>query len=145
MLDQQTIDTIKATVPALKEHGVTITTVFYQNLFEQHPEVKPLFDMGRQESLEQPKALAMTVLAAAQNIENLPAILPAVKKIAIKHCAAGVKAEHYPVVGETLLAAIKQVLGDAATDEILTAWGKAYGVIADVFVQVEAELYQQQA
>lgn len=145
MLDQQTIDIIKATVPVLKEHGVTITTVFYKNLFENHPEVKPLFDMGRQESLEQPKALAMTILAAAQNIENLPAILPAVEKIARKHCDAGVAAEHYPVVGTTLLGAIKEVLGDAATDDILTAWGKAYGVIADVFIKVETEMYQARA
>nr|WNH24672.1 GoxA-GS1-VHb [synthetic construct] len=142
-LDQQTINIIKATVPVLKEHGVTITTTFYKNLFAKHPEVRPLFDMGRQESLEQPKALAMTVLAAAQNIENLPAILPAVKKIAVKHCQAGVAAAHYPIVGQELLGAIKEVLGDAATDDILDAWGKAYGVIADVFIQVEADLYAQ--
>lgn len=145
MLDQQTVDTIKATVPVLKEHGVTITTTFYQNLFAKHPEVRPLFDMGRQASLEQPKALAMTVVAAAQNIENLPAILPAVQKIAVKHCQAGVAAAHYPIVGQELLGAIKEVLGDAATDDILDAWGKAYGVIADVFIQVEADLYAQDA
>nr|AAT01097.1 bacterial hemoglobin [Vitreoscilla stercoraria] len=145
MLDQQTVDTSKATVPVLKEHGVTITTTFYQNLFAKHPEVRPLFDMGRQASLEQPKALAMTVGAAAQNIENLPAILPAVQKIAVKHCQAGVAARHYPIVGQELLGAIKELLGDAATDDILDAWGKAYGVIADVFIQVEADLYAQDA
>lgn len=35
MLDQQTIEIIKSTVPALKSHGIQITTTFYKNMFEQ--------------------------------------------------------------------------------------------------------------
>ena len=71
MLDQQTIDVIKSTVPALRAHGLDITKTFYKNMFEQNPEIAPLFDMNKQKSGEQPKALAMAVLAAAQNIDNL--------------------------------------------------------------------------
>ncbi|MGL5352424.1 MAG: globin domain-containing protein [Clostridium sp.] len=142
MLDQKTIDIVKSTVPALKAHGVEITTTFYKNLFENNPEMKPLFNMDRQASGEQPKALAMAVLAAAQNIDNLSSILPVVKRIAEKHCDSSIQAEHYPIVGANLLAAIKEVLGDAATDEIIAAWGKAYGVIAQIFIDVEKEIYQ---
>ncbi|MGL4107951.1 globin domain-containing protein [Clostridium sp. LP20] len=145
MLDERTKDIVKSTVPVLKEHGVAITSTFYKNLFENNPEVKPLFNMDRQASGEQPKALAMAVLAAAQNIDNLSAILPVVKKIAEKHCDVQVKEEHYPIVGATLLAAIKEVLGDAATDEIIDAWDKAYGVIAQVFIDVEKEIYASRA
>ena len=90
MLDQQTIEIIKSTVPALKSHGIQITTTFYKNMFEQNPEVAPLFNMERQKSGEQPKALALTVLAAAQNVDNLGAIMPVVNKIAVKHCDCGV-------------------------------------------------------
>src|SRR5690606_19785803 len=71
----------------------------------------------------------------------LEAILPAVVQIANKHVSLGVKAEHYPIVGEYLLKAIKEVLGDAATDEIINAWAEAYGVIADAFIGVENEVY----
>lgn len=141
MLDQNTIDIIKSTVPALKAHGLEITTTFYKNMFENNPEVKPLFNMDRQASGEQPKALAMTVLAAAENIDNLSALLPVVKRIGEKHCDHLIKEEHYPIVGANLLGAIKEVLGDAATDEIIDAWGKAYGVIAQVFIDVEKEIY----
>jgi nitric oxide dioxygenase len=41
-----------------------------------------------------------------------------------------------------LLAAIKDVLGDAATDEIINAWAEAYGVIAGAFIGIEKEMYQ---
>lgn len=141
MLDQKTIEIIKSTVPALKAHGLEITTTFYKNMFKNNPEVKPLFNMDRQSSGEQPKALAMTVLAAAENIDNLSALLPAVKKIGEKHCDRLIKEEHYPIVGSNLLISIKEVLGDAATDEVIDAWGKAYGVIAKVFIDVEKEIY----
>lgn len=141
MLDQKTIDIIKSTVPALKTHGVEITKTFYKNMFEQNPEVKALFNMDKQASGEQPKALAMSILAAAQNIDNLPAIMPVVNKIGEVHCNSKVKPEHYPIVGKHLLGAIKEVLGDAATDEIIDAWAKTYGVLAEVFINTEKEIY----
>ena len=143
MLNQKTIDIIKSTVPALKEHGLEITTTFYKTMFENNPEVKEMFNMDKQESGAQPKALAMTVLAAAQNIDNLEVLLPAVKKIGQVHVNTNVKPEHYPIVGKNLLIAIKEVLGDAATDEVLNAWGEAYEVIAKVFIDIEKEIYEQ--
>lgn len=141
MLDAKTIELVKSTVPALKEHGLTITQTFYKNMFEQNPEVKPMFNMAKQASGAQPKALAMSVLAAAQNIDRLENIAPVVAKIAEVHCDCLVKEEHYPIVGKHLLVAIKEVLGDAATDEIIAAWGKAYEVIARVFIEAEKEVY----
>lgn len=54
-----------------------------------------------------------------------------------------IKPEHYPIVGKYLLLAMKDVLGDAATDEVIDAWGKAYNVIADVFINVEKEMYAE--
>ena len=134
MLDQKTIDIIKSTVPVLKSNGLEITKTFYKNMFEQNPEVKPLFNMNKQESEEQPKALAMAILAVAQNIDNLEAIKPVVNRI-------GVQPEHYPIVGKHLLGAIKEVLGDGATEDIINAWAKAYGVIAEVFINNEKEMY----
>ena len=144
MLNQNTIDIIKSTVPALREHGVEITTTFYKRMFENNPEIKAMFNMAKQESGEQPKALAMAVLAAAQNIDNLEAILPAVQKMCRAHVNSNVKAEHYPIIGENLLAAIKEVLGDAASEEILNAWAEAYGVIAEIFIKIEKDMYIEQ-
>ncbi|MBP2078570.1 NO-inducible flavohemoprotein [Oceanobacillus polygoni] len=142
-LDQKTRDIIKATVPVLEEHGTAITKRFYQMMFENHPELKHIFNQTNQRKGDQPKALANTVYAAAVHIDNLEAIVPVVKQIAQKHRSLNIKPEHYPIVGENLLLAIKDVLGDAATDEIIDAWAKAYGVIADVFISVEAEMYDE--
>ena len=143
MLAPRTIEIVKSTVPVLKVHGEAITTRFYQRLFESHPELLDVFNQARQREGRQQAALANAVYAAAQNIERLEAILPAVVHIAHKHRALGVLPEHYPIVGQHLLAAIKEVLGDAATGEILGAWAEAYQEIASVFISVERDMYEQ--
>ena len=143
MLSQKTIEIVKSTVPVLKEHGLEITKTFYKTMFTNNPEVKEMFNMDKQESGEQPKALAMTILAAAQNIDNLEVLLPAVK-IGNIHVNSNVKPEHYPIVGKNLLLAIKEVLGDAATEDVLNAWAEAYEVIAKVFIDVEKDMYIDQ-
>ncbi|NOU91594.1 NO-inducible flavohemoprotein [Paenibacillus sp. LMG 31460] len=145
MLTEQTIRVIKSTVPVLEVHGVTITKRFYDRLFTDHPELLNIFNHANQKQGRQQTALANAVYAAALHIDRLEAILPAVKQIAHKHRSLGVKAEHYPIVGHHLLAAIKEVLGDAATDEILQAWAEAYGIIADAFISIEAEMYDTSA
>ena len=143
MLSPEKIKIIKSTVPILEKHGKDITTRFYQLLFENHPELLNIFNHANQKQGRQQTALANAVYAAAVHIENLGEILNEVKLIAHKHRSLGIKPEQYPIVGENLLAAIKDVLGDAATDEIIDAWAAAYQVIADAFISIEADLYQQ--
>ncbi|WP_028550369.1 NO-inducible flavohemoprotein [Paenibacillus sp. UNC451MF] len=141
MLSEQTIRTIKSTIPVLEVHGTAITRRFYELLFTRHPELLNIFNHANQKQGRQQTALANTVYAAAVHIDNLASILPVVKQIGHKHRSLGVKPEHYPIVGQNLLEAIKDVLGDAATDEIIAAWAEAYGVIANAFVQTEKEMY----
>ncbi|MCP8968688.1 NO-inducible flavohemoprotein [Ectobacillus ponti] len=141
LMSEKTMEIVKATVPLLQERGVEITTYFYQTMFAEHPELLNIFNHANQKRGRQPQALANSVYAAAANIENLGAIIPVVKQIAHKHRSLGIKAEHYPIVGTYLLRAIKEVVG--APQEILDAWGEAYGVIADIFIQVEAGMYKE--
>ena len=112
-------------------------------MFDNHPELLNVFNHANQKQGRQQTALANTVYAAAANIDNLGAIIPVVKQIGTKHRALGITPEQYPIVGENLLAAIKDVLGDAATDDIINAWAEAYGVIADAFIGIEQEMYEE--
>ena len=139
-LSPQTIATVKATAPVLVQHGVAITTRMYERLFVD-PEIKALFDQAAQASGEQPRRLAAAIVAFAQNVDNLPALAGAVERMASRHVETKVKAEHYPAVANALLPAIRDVLGEAATDEVLAAWGEAYWFLADVLINREAQLY----
>ncbi len=77
------------------------------------------------------------------NIENLAALLPAVEQIAQKHTSFTIQPEQYNIVGAHLLATLDEMFSPG--QEVLDAWGKAYGVLADVFINREAEIYQESA
>lgn len=143
MLDAKTIEIVQATAPVLKEHSKPIGKRFYELLFSKAPDLYNLFNQTNQKRGIQQEALGYAVYAAGEHITNLEAIKPVIKRVTEKHRAIGVKPEQYPVVGETLLQAVKDVLGDAATDEIIEAWGKAYGYIADAFIDIEKNLYEE--
>ncbi|HDC6064661.1 TPA: nitric oxide dioxygenase [Staphylococcus aureus] len=143
MLTEQEKDIIKQTVPLLKEKGTEITSIFYPNMFKAHPELLNMFNQTNQKRGMQSSALAQAVMAAAVNIDNLSVIKPVIMPVAYKHCALQVYAEHYPIVGGNLLKAIQDVTGLEEHDPVIQAWAKAYGVIADVFIQIEKEIYDQ--
>lgn len=142
MLSAESRPYIDASVPVLREHGLAITQVFYKALFAAHPELHNVFNAGNQANGSQQQSLASAVFAYAANIDNQAALAPVISRIVHKHVSLGVKAEHYPIVGHHLLASIKQVLGDAATPELIAAWAEAYGLLAQALIDEEKRLYK---
>lgn len=144
MLSERTIAIVKATAPVVAPQAEAITRRFYSLMFTENPEVQSYFNPAHQHTGGQQRALAGAICAYAANIDDLANLGPAVELIAHKHCSLGIQPEHYPIVGKHLLAAIKDVLGDAATQEVIAAWGEAYGFLADVFIEREKAIYQEQ-
>ncbi|HTH45386.1 MAG TPA: globin domain-containing protein, partial [Oxalicibacterium sp.] len=142
MLSTESRPYIDASVPVLREHGLAITQRFYQNLFAAHPQLHNMFNAGNQANGSQQQSLASAVFAYAANIDNQAALAPVISRIVNKHASLGVTAAHYPIVGEHLLRAIKEVLGDAATPELLAAWAEAYGLLAQALIDEENRMYR---
>jgi nitric oxide dioxygenase len=141
-MSAETMAIVKATAPALQQHGLAITKRMYERLFVD-PAIKALFDEAAQASGEQPKRLAEAILAFARNVDKLEVLTPAIERIATRHAATHIKPEHYPAVANALLPAIKDVLGEAASEAVLEAWGEAYWFLADVLIKREAEIYAE--
>lgn len=140
----KTIEIVKQITPLVAANAETVTQRFYERMFAGNPEVKAYFNPAHQRSGSQQRALAGAICAYFANIDNLTALGSAVELIAHKHCSLGIQPEHYPIVGKHLLAAIKDVMGSAATDEIMDAVAEAYGVLAKVCIQRESEIYRNQ-
>lgn len=140
-ITREQVEIVKSTVPVIQKHGEAITQAFYKLLFQENPGLTAVFDMERQASGEQPRALAAAILAYAGNVDRLDNLGPAMTKIAARHCRLGVAPEHYPVVGDVLLRSIRNVLGEAATPPIIDAWASAYGRLARVMTAFEEEIY----
>lgn len=145
MLSPQIRSLVKATAPVLKTHGEALTRHFYARMFRGNPELKHIFNQGHQAGGQQQQALAGAVAAYAENIDDPSVLMPVVTRIVHKHVSLGVRPEHYPIVGKHLLASIREVLGEAATDQLINAWAAAYGQLADLLIAEESRLYAQSA
>lgn len=144
-LSDRTIDIVKATVPALEKSGTAVTDRMYQLLFRT-PEIRDLFNQSHHgETGSQSKALTAALIAYGRNIDNLGVLASRVERITQKHVGLNILPQHYPFVAEALLGAVKDVLGEAATAEVLDAWGEAYWFLADLLMAREAALYARLA
>ncbi|KAI1272117.1 globin-like protein [Xylaria sp. FL0933] len=136
------IAVVKATAPVLKEHGLTITSLFYKNMLDANPDLHNIFNEANQVGGAQPRALAGAVFAYATYVDDLEKLTAAVERIAHKHASLNVQPEQYPIVGKHLLEAVATVLGDACTPEIAEAWTAAYAALADIFINREQQIYK---
>ena len=136
---------VKGTVPILREHGVALTTYFYNRMLSGNPELKNVFNSANQQNGAQPTALAMSVLAYAEHIDNPGVLAHAVNRIANKHVSLDIRPEQYAIVGKHLLASISEVLGEGASPALIEAWGMAYDQLAGIMIGTEAHLYSKSA
>ncbi len=110
----------------------TAAALFYGDLFETAPEVKPYFaqtDMTRQGG-----QLMATLGVVVNGLRDLDAIVPVAQDLAVRHVAYGVQPEDYDSVGASLLRTLEKGLGEAFTDDVKQAWTKAYTTLASVMV-----------
>lgn len=144
-LSADTVAIVKSTGPLLREHGLAITQRMYERLLVD-PAIAALFDQAAIVSGEQPKRLAASILAYAENIDNLGALAAAVAMITRRHVAVGVQADHYGPVAAALLPAIVDVLGpDVATTAVIEAWGEAYRALSRIMIDAERALMAEAA
>ena len=145
MLSPEILSVLKQSVPVLEEKGVEITTTFYGILFERNPELKNLFNLANQRNGNQARALASAIFAYANLAENPDQLMPMVNRIAHKHASLNILPEHYPLVGEALLMALSQELDLPLDHGLIQSWGEAYGSLAEVFINHEENIYQENA
>jgi len=113
----------------------------YEIMFHNHPDIKKQFDMSAQANGSQPIKLATAIYGYASQIDRLSALTSMVETIAQRHVQTSVQPEQYLIVGESLLQAMREVLGAEATEEVIAAWTEAYQALSEVFINREHDIY----
>src|ERR1044071_4727206 len=130
---------VKDTIPALREHGEKITSLFYKNMLRNHPELNNYFNSVNQKNGRQPRALTSVILNFASNINHISELIPKFERMCNKHCSLGIQPEHYEIVGKYLIMAFTEVLGPAMTPQTHMAWERAYWLLAKMLIGREAQ------
>jgi nitric oxide dioxygenase len=142
MLTPAQEDIVQATAPVVAEHLNDIAQRLYPLMFERYPQIKPLFNQAHQQNGGQPRALAGMILAYVQLRQSPQKARETLEIVVNKHVALNIQPDHYPIVGECLMAAIGEVLGDAVTPEVADAWSELYQELADLLIGLEKQRYQ---
>ena len=141
MLSQRHTDIVKSTVPLLEEAGPAVTEHFYQRMFSHNPELKHIFNLSNQHSGRQQFALFSAIAAYAKHLDTPQVLAEMVDRIANKHTSLNIRSEHYPIVGQHLIATLQELLPEQFTAEVQQAWELAYQQLADIFIRREDEIY----
>uniref|UniRef100_A0A0G4HRR2 nitric oxide dioxygenase n=1 Tax=Chromera velia CCMP2878 TaxID=1169474 RepID=A0A0G4HRR2_9ALVE len=132
---------VNATAPAVAANLNKITPHFYNTMFKNNPETLAFFNEQNQRGGRQPEALARYVLAAVQNLDKLESLDAQTALVVQKHCALGVKPEHYKIVHDNFLKATADILGDAVTADVADAWSAVLQVVAGHLIKLESNCY----
>jgi len=144
MLSDRSRPVIVATLPAVDKHIHEIADIFYQHLFDTHPDLLDgVFNRGNQAQGTQKVALAGAVVAFATALVNTPDHLPEslLTRVGHKHASLGIEPDQYQIVHDSLMWAIADVLGDAVTPQVEAAWDEVYWLMAYTLMHIERGIY----
>lgn len=130
-MQQETITLVQESWKKVAAIAPQAAALFYRNLFEADPALKPLFK-GNME--DQGKKLMLMIGAAVGKLDDLGTLVPILQGLAKRHVDYGVKEAHYQTVGAALLKTLEQGLGADFTPAVKSAWTAVYGVMAEVMI-----------
>ena len=127
----ETIALIESSYAALGPRRSELTALFYARLFERAPSVRTLFPRTMD---NQAMKLADTLSVVVQHIHSLDTVAPALMEMGARHAQYGAAPAHYPIVRDTLLGALAELLEgswDQATED---AWRTAIDLISETML-----------
>ncbi|MFI6878324.1 globin domain-containing protein [Streptomyces sp. NPDC050400] len=112
-----------------------VTSYFYALLFVRHPELRQLFPAAMDTQRDR---LLRALLTAAEHIDNEDVLVAYLKNLGRGHRKYGTQAEHYPAVGECLIAALTRYATTTWDAETEAAWVRTYTTISQVMIDAAA-------
>jgi len=127
-MNPEQIMLVQASVEVVLPTADTAAALFYRNLFELDPSLRPLF---RSDMQEQGRKLMTMLRFVVKGLNRLDTLVPQVQALGRRHAGYRVLDAHHDTVGAALLATLRQGLGDAFTPEVAAAWAAAYTLLAE--------------
>lgn len=111
----------------LLPHADALADGFYTQLFSAAPQLRGLFPADLSEQRRKFLISLQTVVDALWRPED---VLAPMRELGERHVGYGARPEHYVLVGEALLAALRRAHGPGFSAELEDAWLAAYALVA---------------
>jgi nitric oxide dioxygenase len=103
--------------------------VFYERLFQQNPNLRPMF---KQNLMAQGTKLIQTLGVVVAGLSENARLQSILHDLGQRHQHYGVRPEHYSLVGKALMAMLEQQLHPHFSDDVRTAWEMLYLEVVDL-------------
>ena len=122
---------LKTSWNTVARHGDQVPLFFYSALFLSHPDTRDMFPVSM---ATQRDKLVRALGHVISRVGDLDAAVPILQQLGRDHRRFGVVREHYPAVGEALLATLEHFSGPEWTDELAHDWATAYRIVSEVMI-----------
>jgi len=126
------IELLERTLALVKPRSDEFVSNFYEILFDSSSQIKSLFmntNMGQQK-----EKLWQSLEIIIENLRKPQLINVFAKGLGATHAKYGVSVEHYPVVANALIQALKAQMGLEWTPKTEKAWVEAYTIIQSAMI-----------
>ncbi|TDE58218.1 hypothetical protein E1295_06355 [Nonomuraea mesophila] len=127
---------LKGSWRQVAQSGDQVPLFFYSALFLMHPETRSLFPVSM---AAQRDRLVNALGHVVSNVDRVNELVPFLQQLGRDHRKFSVVAQHYPAVGQALLATLEHFLGDLWTPALARDWTAAYGLVAQVMTEAAEE------
>lgn len=126
-LSELPVELLERSFENIKPHAEEFAARFYENLFQAHPEVKPLF--AKTDMALQQKKLLQSLVLVLENLRNPEALAAVLENLGARHVGYGSVPKQYGAVNKILLLTFEQYLQENWTPELNRAWKNALTTI----------------
>ncbi|MFN6565408.1 MAG: pentapeptide repeat-containing protein [Nostoc sp. ChiSLP01] len=126
-LSELPVELLERSFENIKLHAEEFAASFYENLFQAHPEVKPLF--AKTDMALQNKKLLQSLVLVVENLRNPEALNAVLENLGARHVGYGSVPKQYGAINKILLLTFEQYLQENWTPELNRAWKNALTAI----------------
>lgn len=130
------IERIRASFKQLSPHADELTRVFFTRLFTAGPAVRALFP---RESFGDGPGRGQDLIASlgivVKNLHRLDAVEHLLMDMGARNQRAGAQPQHYGLVRDALLAAMRDIQGPTWNDEVHADWCQTFNIVASVMIR----------
>jgi PAS domain S-box-containing protein len=127
------IELLERSVALIKPQSDEFVSNFYEILFNESEQIKILFMNTKME--QQKEKLWQSLEIIIENLRKPKLINVFAKGLGATHAKYGVLIEHYPIVANALIQALKAQMGVEWTPETEKAWVDAYTIIQSAMIE----------
>ncbi|HEY6277767.1 MAG TPA: globin domain-containing protein [Streptosporangiaceae bacterium] len=130
------VQRLKESFARVAMHGDEVPLFFFSDLFLRHPETRDMFPVSMTVMRDR---LVHALARIVSDVDNLDGLTSYLRGLGRDHRKFGTIAEHYPLVGTSLLATLAHFNGPDWTPGLAADWRSAYDLVAQIMITAARE------